>query len=67
MSEGKEVGFVKAIHNWLDEMGKQWLEIYKPKRARTKKGKYVKDNPKTKTNEAWVGGKKPKKPIKKKS
>ncbi len=33
----------------------------KPKRARTKSGRYVKDNPKTAKNEAWVGGKAPKK------
>mgnify|MGYP003115347370 CR=1 FL=1 len=33
----------------------------KPKRARTKSGRYVKDNPKTPQNEAWVGGKAPKK------
>ena len=43
----------------------------KPKRAR-KNGKYVGDNPKTAKNEAWVGGKAPKKkavkktPVKKK-
>ena len=33
----------------------------KPKRARTSKGKFVADNPKTPQNEAWVGGKAPKK------
>ena len=34
----------------------------KPKRARTVKGKYKADNKKTKNvNEAWVGGKAPKK------
>ena len=33
----------------------------KPKRARTSKGKFVADNPKTARNEAWVGGKAPKK------
>ena len=38
----------------------------KPKRARTKKGKYKADNKKTKNvNEAWVGGKAPKKKRKK--
>ena len=37
-----------------------------PKRARTKKGKYKADNKKTKdVNEAWVGGKAPKKKRKK--
>ena len=39
----------------------------KPKRARTKSGKYVKDNPKTAKNEAWVGGKAPKKKAVKKT
>ena len=34
----------------------------KPKRARTKKGRYRKDDKSTKDiNEAWVGGKAPKK------
>ena len=34
----------------------------KPKRARGKKGKFLADDPRTKEfNEAWVGGKKPKK------
>ena len=37
-------------------------ECCKPKRARTTKGKYKADNKKTKdVNEAWVGGKAPKK------
>ena len=59
---------VKAIHAWLDSMRETWSAIYTPKRARTKSGKYVKDNPKTKANEAWIGGKKPvKKSAKKKS
>ena len=39
----------------------------KPKRARTAKGKYKADNKKTKNiNEAWVGGKAPKKTTRKK-
>ena len=33
----------------------------KPKRARTNEGKFVADDPKTPQNEAWVGGKAPKK------
>ena len=38
----------------------------KPKRARGKKGKYLADDPTTKgVNEAWVGGKAPKKRKKK--
>ena len=37
-------------------------EVEKPKRARTKKGRYKADDPKTKDyNEAYVGGKAPKK------
>ena len=40
----------------------------KPKRARTAKGKYKADNKKTKdVNEAWVGGKAPKKKAKRKT
>ena len=40
----------------------------KPKRARTKSGKYKADNKKTKNvNEAWVGGKAPKKKAKRKT
>ena len=39
----------------------------KPKRARGKKGKYVGDDPKTAKNEAWVGGKAPKKKATKKT
>jgi len=38
----------------------------KPKRAR-KNGKYVGDDPKTAKNEAWVGGKAPKKKARKKA
>ena len=38
----------------------------KPKRARGKKGRYLADDPTTKgVNEAWVGGKAPKKRGKK--
>tara|TARA_R100000544_G_scaffold34953_1_gene22036 strand:- start:455 stop:730 length:276 start_codon:yes stop_codon:yes gene_type:complete len=43
------------------------LDKFEPKRARTKKGRYVKDNKSTSNiNEAWVGGKAPKKRAKKK-
>ena len=39
----------------------------KPKRARGKKGRYLADDPRTKEfNEAWVGGKAPKKKKRKK-
>ena len=41
--------------NWLTE-----IIVGKPKRARTKTGRYQKDNPKTKNvNEAYVRGKSP--------
>ena len=41
-------------------------EAPKPKRARGKKGRYLADDPTTAfTNEAWVGGKAPKKKRKK--
>ena len=44
-----------------------WGKEVKPKRARTKSGRYRKDNKDTKdVNEAWVGGKAPKKTRKKK-
>ena len=40
----------------------------KPKRARTKKGRYRKDDKSTpNVNEAWVGGKAPKKKAKRKT
>ena len=39
-----------------------YVGLDKPKRARGKKGKYLADDPTTAyTNEAWVGGKSPKK------
>ena len=50
--------------NWLTKIiGTDALVLdkeYKPKRARTKRGRYKGDNKKTKFNEAWVGGKAPK-------
>ena len=43
------------------------LNREKPKRARGKKGKFKADDPRTKEfNEAWVGGKAPKKRKRKK-
>jgi len=45
----------------------QYIGLKKPKRARTKSGRYKKDDKSTKdVNEAWVGGKSPKKTRKKK-
>jgi len=35
--------------------------VVEPKRARNGKGHYIKDDPSTPQNEAWVGGKAPKK------
>jgi hypothetical protein len=53
--------------NWLKKI--TWASVIgyddlvtKPKRARTKRGRYKADNKSTKDiNEAWVGGKAPKK------
>jgi len=46
-----------------EERTQEWVDwANKPKRARTKKGTYRADNPNTKDfNEAYVGGKAPKK------
>ncbi len=50
--------FERALKNLWGEIG----EEEKPKRARTKGGKYKADDKTTKDiNEAWVGGKSPKK------
>jgi len=46
--------------------GMMYATTQKPKRARGKKGRYLADDPTTAfTNEAWVGGKAPKKGKKK--
>ena len=52
---------------YTKEHTKQWLDsVKKPKRARGKKGKFLADNKMTKDfNEAWVGGKAPKRKRKK--
>ena len=57
-------------HNWpfkaLEKEIKHGM-MKKPKRARGKKGKFLADDPTTKgVNEAWVGGKAPKKKKRKK-
>ena len=45
----------------------EYIGLKRPKRARTISGRYKKDNKATKdVNEAWVGGKAPKKTRKKK-
>jgi len=53
---------------WFEELvfGTPVKEVTKPKRARGKKGKFLADDKSTKdVNEAWVGGKAPKKKRKK--
>ena len=40
--------------------------VVEPKRARNEKGHYIADDPSTPENEAWVGGKAPKKKKRKK-
>ena len=63
----------KGLVGWLSSFGqpkvnkaleKEMKMMYtkqKPKRARGKKGRYLADDPTTKgVNEAWVGGKAPK-------
>ena len=54
----------KELVKWFEELVFGVEE--KPKRARTKKGTYKADDKSTKdVNEAWVGGKAPKKKRKK--
>jgi hypothetical protein len=54
--------FLEAIHDMIEIITGKRPEVEKPKRARTKKGTYKADNKKTKNvNEAWEGGKAPKK------
>jgi hypothetical protein len=53
------------MFNWLKNLS--WANIIgydDPKRARTKRGRYKGDDKSTKNvNEAWVGGKAPKKEV----
>jgi hypothetical protein len=53
----------KNAKDILDKEPAAWpfptAETMEPERARTKKGHYVKDDPSTPENEAWVGGKSP--------
>ena len=52
----------EKVQGWIEEQKKK----PKPKRARGKKGRYLADDPTTKDyNEAYVGGKAPKKKRKK--
>ena len=53
--------FLKTIHDIIEVISGKRPETPKPKRARGKKGRYKKDDKSTKNyNEAWVGGKAPK-------
>ena len=59
--------FLETIHDMIEFITGKRPEVEKPKRARTKKGTYKSDNKKTKNvNEAWEGGKAPKKKAPKK-
>ena len=58
---------IDAINEILEIIWGSDKKEEKPKRARTKKGRYRKDDKSTKDiNEAWVGGKAPKKKKRKK-
>ena len=58
--------FLETIHDMIEIITGKRPEEVKPKRARTKKGRYKADDKSTKdVNEAWVGGKAPKKRKKK--
>ena len=58
----------KLTDDEVSEDLKYGMTPVKPKRARTAKGKFKADNKKTKdVNEAWVGGKAPKKKAKRKT
>ena len=62
---------IERAKGFTKEHTEQWLKSVKdpqvkPKRARGKKGKFLADNKLTKDfNEAWVGGKAPKRKRKK--
>ena len=58
--------FLETIYDMIEIISGKRPETPKPKRARTAKGRFKGDNKSTKnTNEAWVGGKAPKKRAKK--
>ena len=61
--EVKFKGMMTRAKGYTEEHTKQWLDcVKKPKRARTSKGRYKGDDKMTDDiNEAWVGGKAPKK------
>ena len=54
--------FLEAIHDMIEIIEGERPKSPKIKRARNKKGKFKADDPTTKNvNEAWIGGKAPKK------
>lgn len=58
--------FLETIHDMIEIITGKRPEEVKPKRARTKKGRYKADDKSTpNVNEAWVGGKAPKRKRKK--
>ena len=58
--------FLETIHDMIEIITGKRPEEVKSKRARTKKGRYKADDKSTpNVNEAWVGGKAPKKKRKK--
>ena len=64
--EKTELQRFQEFVKWFDELIFGTKKETKPKRARTKKGRYKGDDKSTKdVNEAWVGGKAPKKKRKK--
>jgi hypothetical protein len=73
ISEAKKAAVIKEATVTLKPLNKAIEEgdvipviKAKARRARTKKGTYIKDNKDTKgKNEAWVGGKEPKKKVSK--
>ena len=59
--------FLETIHDMIEIITGKRPETPKPKRARGPKGRYKGDDKTTpNVNEAWVGGKAPKKSKKKK-
>ena len=60
--------FLETIHDIVEIITGKRPETPKPKRARGLKGRYKADDKSTpNVNEAWVGGKAPKKGTKRKS
>ena len=58
--------FLETIHDMIEIITGKRPEEVKSKRARTKKGRYKADDKSTpNVNEAWVGGKAPKRKRKK--